>query len=74
MQQGYERIEKGLNRLDGRGGSIKAEGESLVVKEGEEKSLNFLDVEPRCRALKVYLRLFLIEQTFEKAWQRFRGH
>jgi hypothetical protein len=50
VRQGRERIEKGLNSLDGRGGSIEVEGEHVSVKEGEEKSLAFLDVEV---ALKV---------------------
>lgn len=45
VQQGYESIEKGLNSVDERGGSVEVEEEGVVVKEGEEKTLSLLDVE-----------------------------
>ena len=45
MGQGWERIVEGLNSLDGLGGSIEVEGENVAVREGEGKTLAFLDVE-----------------------------
>ena len=41
MQQGYERIEKDSNSLDGMRGSIEVAGDSVVVEVWEEKSMCF---------------------------------